>query len=90
MGHAGARGGDRAQRRLAGRGRRTGDREIASTLSLMNSSTSPPTACTAPAMRSNHWSKAVIIAAGLLASESAVKPHRSAESGAASAARAAN
>jgi hypothetical protein len=64
--------------------------KIASTPSPMNFGTSPPKACIAPATRSNQASRAVIIAAGSLASERAVKPRRSAESGAASAARAAN
>jgi hypothetical protein len=54
--------------------------KIASTPSPMNFSTSPPKARTAPAMRSNQASSTTIIAAGSLASESAVKSHRSAQS----------
>ncbi len=57
--------------------------KIARTPSPMNFSTSPPKACTAPAMRSNQASRAAIIAAGSVASESAVKSRRSAESSAA-------
>jgi len=80
MGHAGAGGDDRAQRRFAGLGRRAVTGKIASTPSPMNFSTSPPKACTAPATRSNQASRAAIIAAGSVASESAVKSRRSAES----------
>jgi hypothetical protein len=47
--------------------------KIASTPSPMNFSTSPPKACTAPAMRSNQVSRAAIIAAGSVASDKAVK-----------------
>ena len=39
--------------------------KIASTPSPMNFSTSPPKACTAPAMRSNQASRAAIIDRGL-------------------------
>ena len=57
--------------------------KIASTPSPMNLRTSPPKACTAPAMRSNQASRAAIITAGCVASDSAVKSRRSAESSAA-------
>jgi hypothetical protein len=49
----------------------------------MNFSTSPPKACTAPAMRSNQASRAAITAAGSFASDIAVKSRKSAESSAA-------
>ena len=52
--------------------------KIARMPSPMNFSTSPPKACTAPAMRSNQASSAAITIAGGFASESAVKPRRSA------------
>jgi hypothetical protein len=84
MGHAGAGGDDRAQRRLARSAASqasvgapvTG--KIASTPSPMNFSTSPPKACTAPATRSNQASRAPIIVAGSVASDRAVKSRRSA------------
>jgi hypothetical protein len=83
MSHAGAGRGDGAQRRLAGLGRRAGDREDRQHAVADELSTSPPNACTAPAMRSNQASSAAITAAGSVASESAVKSRRSAESNAA-------
>ena len=48
--------------------------KIASTPSPMNLSTSPPKACTEPAMRSNQASRAEMTSEGGLLSESAVKP----------------
>ena len=59
--------------------------KIASTPSPMNLSTSPPKACTAPAMRSNQASSAAMTArsGGWLLRQSAVKPRRSANSSAA-------
>ena len=58
--------------------------KIASTPSPMNLSTSPPNACTEPAMRSNQASRAAMTSEGGLLSESAVKPLRSANRSAAS------